>query len=121
MRRLTGLLTSLLLLHLTIVGADLACAKHDVHTASHALPSATSPDHEHHAVPAQAHDRDDKPCQVPTLPACCYALASCGVSLTCAASQGAADIRSLAARAVASADYPPYSWASEPDPPPPKA
>jgi hypothetical protein len=116
MRRLTGFLTALLLVHLTLVGADLTCAKHGVHGAAHASqPDRSShPDHD-----APAHD--DSTCEVPSLPACCEALASCSVSIAEERSTESGDLSHLAAGVLSGADDTPTSWTLEPDPPPPKA
>jgi hypothetical protein len=119
MRRLTGLLTSLLLFHLTLVGADLTCAKHGVQGAAHA---DTSPHAEHHAPPRPAETgHDDTSCEVPTVPACCQALASCGLSLVGNPSAESGDLSHLAPGVLSAADDTPTSWTLEPDPPPPKA
>ena len=123
MRRLTGLLTSLLLLHLTLVGADLTCAKHGVHGAAHVSQAGTSPHAGHHHGPPQpaGADENDTSCEVPTLPACCQALASCGVSIADEQSAESGDLSHLALGVLPGADDIPASWTLEPDPPPPKA
>jgi hypothetical protein len=122
MRRLTGLLTSLLLLHLTLVAADLTCAKHGVHGAAHASQSDGSSHAEHHAPAApDAPGHDETSCEVPTLPACCQALASCGVSIAGERLAGSGGPSHLAAGVLSGTDDMPTSWTLEPDPPPPKA
>jgi hypothetical protein len=122
MRRLTGLLTSLLLFHLTLVGADLTCAKHGVQGAAHVSQADVSPHADHHAPPRHdAPSHDDTSCQVPTLPACCQALASCGVSIAVERSTESGELSHLLAGVLAAADDTPTSWTLEPDPPPPKA
>ena len=122
MRRLTGLLISLLLLHLTLVGADLTCARHGVHGSAHASQADASSHADHHA-PARpdAPGHDDATCEVPTLPACCEALASCSVSIAEERSAESGDLSHLGAGVLAAADDTPTSWTLEPDPPPPKA
>jgi hypothetical protein len=122
MRRLTGLLTSLLLFHLTVVGADLTCAKHGVHGAAQASqPDGSS--HAGHHAPSRpdAVGHDETPCEVPTLPACCQALASCGVSIAAERLAESGDLSHLVAGVLSGADDKPTSWTLEPDPPPPKA
>jgi hypothetical protein len=122
MQRLTGLLTSLLLLHLTLVGADLTCAKHGVQGAAHASQPGTSPHADHHAPSQPAGPgQSDTTCEVPTLPACCQALASCGVSIAAEQSTESGDLSHLLAGALSGADDTPTSWTLEPEPPPPKA
>jgi hypothetical protein len=122
MRRLTGLLTSLLLLHLTLERADLMCAKHGVHGAAHvSQPDASA--HADHRAPPQpdAPGDDDTSGEVPTLPACCQAIASCGVSIAEERSAEPGDPSHLAAGVLSGPDDTPTSWTLEPDPPPPKA
>lgn len=122
MRRFTGLLTSLLLLHLTLVAADLTCVKHGVHGAAHAAQSDMSPDEGHHAsADSDAPNRDDTSCEVPTLPACCQALASCGVSIAEQRVGESGDLSHLVAGVLYGADDTPPSWSVAPDTPPPKA
>jgi hypothetical protein len=121
MRRLTGLLTSLLLLHLTLLGADLTCAKHGVHGNAHASEPGTSPHADHHAAHPAGAGQKDASCEVPTLPACCQALASCGVSIAEQRSVEAGNLLHLAAAVLAGADDIPPSWSVAPDTPPPKA
>ncbi len=122
MRRLTGLLSSLLLLHLTLVGAALTCAKHGEHGRTDVSQSAASPHvHQHAATGPDESSYDDTSCQVPTLPACCQALASCGVSMAGDRSTESGDLSHLVASVQPGADDTPTSWTLEPDPPPPKA
>ncbi len=122
MRRLTGLLSSLLLLHLTLVGADLTCATHGVHGRPDVSQSDASRHAGHHAPPrSDAPNHDDASCQVPTIPACCQALASCGVSIVEDRSAESGDLSYLVAGVRVDADDTPASWTLEPDPPPPKA
>jgi hypothetical protein len=122
MRRLTGLLTSLLLLHLTFVGADLPCAKHGVHRAAPAAPSEPSSHDGHHAPPrSERTGHDDTSCEVPTLPACCQALASCGVSIADQTAAESGGLSHLAAGMLAGIEDAPPSWSVAPDTPPPKA
>jgi hypothetical protein len=121
-RRLTSVLTSLLLLHLTWVSADLACAKHGVHGGAQvSQPDASS--HADHHAPAgpDAVGHADTACQVPTLPACCEALASCGMSIADERPAESGDLSYLTAGARSGVGDMPASWTLEPDPPPPKA
>jgi hypothetical protein len=122
MRRFTGLLTSLLLLHLTLVAADLTCAKHGVHGAAHAVQSDRSSHEGHHAsAGSDATSRDDTSCEVPTVPACCQALASCGVSIAEQRLAESGDPSHLVVGVLYGADDTPPSWSIAPDTPPPKA
>jgi hypothetical protein len=122
MRRLTSLLTSLLLFHLTLIGADLACTKHGVQRAAHVSQADASLHADHHAPPRpDAPGHDDTTCEVPTLPGCCQALASCGVSIAAERSTESGDLSHLPAGVLYGADDTPTSWTLEPDPPPPKA
>jgi hypothetical protein len=122
MRRLIGLSLSLLLVHVTMAGPDFACAKHGVHAARNvARPDASS--HDHHGAPARSDaSRDgDTSCEVPALPACCEALASCTVSLAGSPLADPGDLTRVTSGVLAGATEAPLSWILEPDPPPPKA
>lgn len=122
MRRLTGLLTSLLLLHLILVGTDLTCARHGVRGGEQVAQLDASSHVSHHAAaPSESTSDDDSSCEVPTLPACCDALASCGVSIAADSPAATDDLLHLAAGILGAPDDAPGSWTLEPDPPPPKA
>jgi hypothetical protein len=121
MRRITAVLTGLLLVHLTLVGADLTCAKHAEDTA-HGSQSRASPHADHHApAPPDGPLTGDTSCGVPTLPACCQALASCSVSIAEERTADSGDLWHLTAGVLSGAEDTPTSWTLEPDPPPPKA
>jgi hypothetical protein len=121
MRQITAVLTSLVFVHLTLVGADLTCDKHGMAT-EHGSQSHTSPGADHHAPAApDGPPTGDRSCDVPTLPACCQALASCGVSIVEERSADSGDLSHLSAGVLPRADDTPTSWTLEPDPPPPKA
>ena len=121
MRRLSAFLSGLLVLHLTLVGADLPCAKQGASDARVASGSDTATHQHGHHVPSQAPRPGHHDSAQGTLPACCQALASCGVSLVESSSAGLSQLLLHAAQArVAATDVPP-SWSVAPDPPPPKA
>lgn len=77
-RRLTGLLASLLLLHLVLVGTDLPCSRHS-HEVAVAPAEVAGADHGEHG------DADGEPsapdCDVPVRPECCEVFATCTVTL----------------------------------------
>jgi hypothetical protein len=123
MRPVTALLSGLLLLHLTLVGADLPCAKQGASDATRTSESDLATHQHGHHLPPQAPrpGHHDSAQGTPTLPACCQALASCGVSLVESSSTGLPDLMVLAAQARPAARDVPPSWSVAPDPPPPKA
>jgi hypothetical protein len=120
-RRLSGLITGLLMLHLTFVGADLACAEHGDRAPQGHAPATAH--HERHVVAAhvEASVTPDQPCETPTQTECCRAMTSCAVN---AAFERGAPLESVPP--VRSAIEPaalraPLSQITSPDPPPPKA
>lgn len=120
-RCLSGILTGLLMLHLTFVGADLTCAQHGnrpARTREHAMGH-----HDRHIAAAHGETvaAADQPCETPTQPECCHAMTSCAIS---AAFQGGVHPGSIPP--VRQAIEPavmrvPLSQITSPDPPPPKA
>ena len=122
-RRLIGLLVAILMLHLTLVGADFSCAQHGDrgtvghHEAgrSHAGMSAGM------TAGAVAAAATEQPCQTPTQPECCRAMTSCAINATLGAF-GASQERPVVRDAIVSALMRiPRSPITAPDPPPPKA
>ena len=121
MRRLTCILSGLVLFHLTLVGPDVTCAQHG-ETGAHETAPNVSAHVEHGApLPTDAAGHDETDCEVPSLPACCQALASCGVSIAEAGPAQSRDLSHLAAGVLSGVEGTPASWTVEPDPPPPKA
>jgi hypothetical protein len=120
MRRFFAAATCLAMLHLSLVGGDLACATHGVHRVASATREDTAmPDHDamHHA----SGDRQSSDCPTPSLPHCCDALAACGPAI--ALGSGVTDMPTVSApfglpHAIAS---PLISRSRGPEPPPPKA
>ena len=123
MRRLTCILSSLFLLHLTLVGPDLTCGQHGAPGGTHASTPDVSAHAEHHhaSLPADAVAHDETACKVPSLPACCQALASCALSIAESGPAESHDLSNLTAGVLSGADGTPTSWTVELDPPPPKA
>ena len=134
-RRLFALLTSITMLHLTVVAGDAACVTHGVgehHTAKagatqamamsgHAMPmseraAAATPS------PVPVAKSGTPPCEVPTQQRCCEALVGCSVD---SAVSGSADVPaavvSPATQVHGAPDDAPASFAAAPEPPPPKA
>jgi hypothetical protein len=119
-RRVFGLLTALLMLHLTIVGADLRCADHSVSAAGEHQTMGVTHGPTRSATTAVA-TTNDRPCQTPTQPACCRALTSCAVNVVLRADQAAAP-GPLVRHAIQPATTRlPASPITAPEPPPPKA
>jgi len=120
-RCLSGILTGLLMLHLTFVGADLTCAQHGDRTGrsqEHAMGH-----HDHHIAASHVERMAGagQPCETPSGPQCCQAVTSCAIS---AAFEGG--VRPGSAPPVRQAIEPavmrvPLSQITSPDPPPPKA
>jgi hypothetical protein len=123
MRRFVALLSGLMLLHLTMVGADLDCTEHDLESTHPSSQAEMIAQPHHHHAPAQARgtDHHDGSREMPALPVCCQALTSCGVSLVETAGMSASGLPPLAVGVLPAADDVPASWSAELDPPPPKA
>jgi hypothetical protein len=119
-RRLTGLLVGFLMLHLSIVGADLSCAQHGDRGAIQRHHASGT--HAHMLVAAHAEaGATHQPCDVPAQPDCCRAMTSCAITAASAASvrldafPPAHDVIRPALMRVL------RSPITSPDPPPPKA
>jgi hypothetical protein len=127
LRRVTGVLTAVLMLHLSVVASDVVCATHM--TAAHVDVGARQT---HHAEASTDMGADmanqtgleqhhgEHPCDTPVQPNCCQALASCGsvFAATNSPSRAPAIGRERIARAVTDM---PASELVAPDTPPPKA
>jgi hypothetical protein len=79
LRRLVGFLTAAFSLHLNVLAADSACATHAgasaMARASHHGSAAQG--HGPHAASKEVGDRVSEPCQTPSQPHCCEAMATC--------------------------------------------
>jgi hypothetical protein len=122
LRRVTALVSSLLMLQLSFAASDLVCARHDGGTATgnhhpdaHDAAESHATHQSHHAVGAP------KSCEVPARSDCCAALASCGPSIGMLASTREPDARSITVRVDARIAAAPLSLTPAPEPPPPKA
>jgi hypothetical protein len=131
-RRLGGLLGSLLVLNLSLVTGDLPCARHaaalgepagtvthDAHAGHHghaSHPAAASHRADVHAPPDQAR----QPCKTPSRANCCEALTSCQVQMVFAGS-----LEMIAASttrpSMLGSDAELIAPVPSPDTPPPKA
>ncbi|HEX8848267.1 MAG TPA: hypothetical protein VF761_01915 [Gemmatimonadaceae bacterium] len=118
LRRLLAVLAMLVMLHLTFVGADVACAEQGHHRAMAGMSGAPASDaaQEHRAHP----DSSQSPCDTPAAAHCCDGLASCGMAAL-AASPGETVSIVAAERALAPATQHLLSRALGPEPPPPRA
>jgi hypothetical protein len=131
-RRLLALLTSAAMLHLSVVAGDAACATHGTggHHTTAARPTSmhdhemATVDHAGDSVPSAtaAAKPGAPPCEVPSQQHCCDAQAGCSVD-SAAASGPTALVAAIvpAGRVHAAPDDAPASFASAPEPPPPKA
>jgi hypothetical protein len=128
LRRLSGFLVALLMLHLTFVGADGACAEHGdrgERQQGHAHAHATPGGHGHHDVSLGAEAvgdaATDQPCETPTQPGCCRAMSSCAVNAAFMERAFASPRPPVRASIESAALTIPLSRVTAPDPPPPKA
>lgn len=137
-RRLIALLTSVTMLHLSMVAGDSACATHGAN-GHHAARTTDAAATEHtmpmdgHVMPVGAASApmvsalptaatDTAPCEVPVQQHCCEA------QVACSAANAVASVRQDLATAIPhvarirdTRHDAPASYASAPEPPPPKA
>ena len=117
-RRGTGILVSLLLIHLTWIGTDPACPDQDHGAVSlAAVPGEAT---HHHAAGSGDDTRAPSP-DIPVPPQCCAAMASCAVALIAAHATERVDPAATASNAPATSLHTPTAGMGAPDPPPPKA
>ncbi|MEO8622253.1 MAG: hypothetical protein ABI625_14380 [bacterium] len=129
-RRVIALLMSVTLLHLSVVAGDAACATHgaagemsapsthDMPMGGHAMPAAGAA----YSLGSAAVTSPPAPCETPVATHCCDAVAGCGpVSVAARSHSTVALAKPLGARIHASRHDAPASFASSPEPPPPKA
>jgi hypothetical protein len=137
-RRLLALLTSVTLLHLSVLTGDSACAWHAMD--GHHFDVAAGEEQDGHAAPAHGHvvpapegERnavasaptavapDAPPCEAPARQLCCETLVGCGASAAVASTRpGLASVVVSAALLREPLHDAPASFASAPEPPPPK-
>jgi hypothetical protein len=117
-RRFTGILVALLLVHLTWIGNDPACADQSDGGAS--MPTATG-DVAHHHGPASSDDARAPSPNAPVSSQCCAAMASCAVALIAAPATERGDLVATASNALAASAHTRSFGIPAPDPPPPKA
>jgi hypothetical protein len=105
--------------HLSMVGADAACAKHGS-AAVHDVHAAQSSAHQH-GHPAQNHSEQTDRCQIPATQDCCAALASC--TPTVASESVTPSVGATASRAHRPMSEPTFALSRDtaPDTPPPRA
>jgi len=120
-QRIAGLFVALLMLHLNLVRADVACA---LHGAGHAAPSSTRPHPgpAHHGHGQSGGDQHhEKPCDTPTQADCCQALVSCSLLVAVSHNGQSSSVPSAHDGVLAAIVSLPLSPIVPPDPPPPKA
>ncbi|MFL5463096.1 MAG: hypothetical protein ACJ78G_07680 [Gemmatimonadaceae bacterium] len=120
-RRLAGLLLSVLSLQLNFRASDLVCAAHDGGRSSHAGVAAG----EHHEMAMSADHTEQsagekQSCEIPVTRDCCQALTSCAMTLDACASPTNSGISLDRARAASATADAPASLIQRPEPPPPK-
>ncbi len=119
-RRLPGFITALLMLHLTFVGADLACAQHGDRPTQGHQHAMRHQQHRGAAVHVEA-ATGNQPCDTPTQPACCQAMTSCAINATCERVDRSASVPPCPNVIAPAVTRIPSSPITAPDPPPPKA
>ena len=142
-RRLIAILSSLTMLHLSVVSGESACAspamvQHHAAMTSSADASESERLMSGHAMPMEAVEGAESathggsagttgsagvpPCEIPTPQHCCGALVGCSVSIAITdATQVIASTVLPAARIRVALHDAPASFAPAPEPPPPKA
>src|SRR6059058_5552944 len=118
LRRLAGVLTGLLMAHLTFVGSDFACAAHPGHAAG--VPHAMAR-HVHSATTSEDAATDSGPCRTPAVPMCCQGLTSCAPMLSLTKLASFAGVIVLSNTVPEGVRDLPRSEIVAPDPPPPRA
>jgi hypothetical protein len=137
LRRLYALLTSVSMIHLSMAAGDSACATHGAHThhastasraatAGHAIAGHVMPMTEAAggSTPSSGPvaKADLPPCERPAQQHCCDAVTGCGgLGAVTSAPQALASVVRRAARIRDALHDAPASFASAPEPPPPKA
>ena len=117
-RRIAAILTMLVMLHLTPVGRDVACAEQEHHGAMARMSDAHANDA---SVGHEARDdASQAPCETPASAHCCDAVASCGI-VALAEPSGTTVAIVAAERAPALVTAHLLSRALGPEPPPPRA
>ena len=119
-RRLTGFMLAVMMLHLTFVGADVTCAQHGSRAMSaHEHGSAR---HEHMAAASNVRvSGTEQPCDTPTQPQCCRAMTSCAVNAASERGTRLAQVLPAHDAIEPAVMRTPLSQVTSPDPPPPKA
>jgi hypothetical protein len=139
LRRHFALLTSIALLHLSVVGGDAVCLTHGAE-GHHAAKSSAGTVAEHameidgHVMPmaeateapavssARVAKADAPPCEIPAQQHCCQSLVGCSVAGAVTSERQALATGVLSAPRIREAVHDaPASFASAPEPPPPKA
>ena len=116
MKRLFGAISMLLMLHLTLVGADVVCATH----GAPKMPMAGG-HMSHHQPPARSsHGGQKEKCNTPASQDCCRALTSCAPTLDPVTLVASRFLRLDAAHIAYRVDSP-LSRVTAPETPPPKA
>jgi hypothetical protein len=114
MRFLLALLTSVSMLHLSLVGGDLPCATHGSRGAH-----ASSAAHEMAGMPMHPDAPTD--CATPIQPRCCDVMTGCSVIATLGVPPHASTATTPDAALPRAAATQPASILTAPEPPPPKA
>jgi hypothetical protein len=114
LRRLLGLLMTLMTANLAFASSDLVCDKHT--SGHHAAPNAPMPSTDHHGGTGPEKD----PCNIPSRSDCCHGVTSCAPSLSLVSVVVALDELSHRSVLPRSIDEVPLTRRIPPDPPPPK-
>jgi len=116
MKRALGAMSMLLMLHLSVVGADNVCASHAVSKKA----SSGGQSADHHGMPMQSPGGKKDKCDTPISPACCTAMVSCAPTVAPPARDNEPLALIHASQTTDRVDTAP-SRATAPEPPPPRA
>lgn len=116
MKRALGAISMLLMLHLSLVGADNVCASHAVSKAA----SSGGQSAHHHGMPMQSHGGKKEKCDTPISPDCCTAMVSCAPTVALPAQDNEPLALIHVSQPTDRVDTAP-SRATAPEPPPPRA
>ncbi len=119
LRRVTGVLVALLLLHLTWVGNVSACEDIVDHSATVDASAAVSNAHAGHG--ASHETRPSAPSDESTIDPCCTAMATCAIALISIDRDDRALMRDDAGAARGPLRRAPLASLRAPEPPPPRA
>jgi hypothetical protein len=127
LRRLYGIVTALLMLHISFVASDAACATHmtagnhaEMSSAAHSGGMAADASMHSQMAHAAGRAQQQQPCETPSQANCCQALASCGSAFVSSDARSALPTLTRSEIFRRTVDTPASVFVA-PDTPPPKA